>query len=318
MIKNLLMSSLAAVAITGSALAADLPARMAPPPPPPAPVFTWTGAYIGINGGGIFRQNGNGDGFFAVPGDCSARLGGCAAVPNYSTLFANGINTLGFNNNNNRGGFLGGGQLGINYQLNPSFVFGGELDGQGVWNSNNNNNNFGIAVVPSPAFPAQPATIVANVNHRLEYLVTARLRAGFLATPGLLIYGTGGAAFGSVRTNGTISASIAPAVPAAPDVLPGFISSTSGSQARLGWTAGGGLEWMFLPNWSLKAEALYYDLGRFRTGFAPVSVTSTLVPGAVVGSAFPTYTTRERGIIARAGLNYHFGWTQAAPVVARY
>ncbi|GAC1341000.1 MAG: porin family protein [Beijerinckiaceae bacterium] len=287
----------------------------------PPPVFSWTGAYVGINGGGIFDPNNNNqNGFFATPGGCSLAGGGCTSVPNYSTLFANGINSLGgFDNNRNRGGFLGGGQIGINYQWSPSFVFGAELDAQGVWTgNNNNNNNLGIAVVPSPAFPAQPATIIASVNRHLEYLGTARVRAGFLATPSLLIYGTGGAAYGAVRTTGAIQASIAPLVPAAPDVLPGFLSTTSGSQARVGWTAGGGIEWMFLPNWSVKGEALYYDLGRFRTAFPPVSVTSAAVAGATVGTALPVYSARERGIIARAGLNYHFFSAPPAPVVARY
>ncbi len=154
--------------------------------------------------------------------------------------------------------------------------------------------------------------MVGGINHRLEYLVTARLRAGFLATPALLIYGTGGAAFGGARTTG----------PQRQHPGPDDGSRLGGGgelhSTRVGWTAGGGLEWMFAPNWSLKGEALYYDLGRFNTSFAPVSIVSTVVPGAVVGSALVTTSTRERGVIARGGINYHFGWTEAAPVVARY
>lgn len=315
MIKNLLMSSLAAVAITGSALAADLPARMAPPPPPPVPVFTWTGAYIGINGGGIFNR-GNQDGFFATPGACNPINPGCSiAVPSYGTLMANAISSLAVGNNT-RGGFLGGGQIGINYQWNSSFVVGGELDGQGVWANNNNNNNVAIVTLPNtaPGFGAFPVTAAGGLRQRLEYIVTARLRAGFLATPSLLIYGTGGAAFGGVRTTAFVNT----AFPTDATVTAGPTAFTDGSQTRVGWTAGGGLEWMFLPNWSLKGEALYYDLGRFNTLLPSVTSTATFVPGAVVGSALPGISHRERGIIARGGLNYHFGWTEASPVVARY
>src|SRR3954452_938792 len=112
MFKKVVTASIAAATRTASAYAADL--RPAPYVPPP-PVFSWTGAYIGLNAGGIFSQRENGNGAFAVPGFCSRGLGGCDAVPNDSTLIANVINQLGFfnNNNNNRGGFLGGGQIGI-------------------------------------------------------------------------------------------------------------------------------------------------------------------------------------------------------------
>jgi outer membrane immunogenic protein len=189
-----------------------------------------------------------------------------------------------------------------------------DRDGQGVWTNRNNNNNFGTVVVPSPAFPAFPATITGAVNQRLEWLATARLRAGFLATPALLIYGTGGAAFGGTRTTGFLTANN--------DLAGGTAVSSNGfangTNTRVGWTAGGGLEWMFLPNWSLKGEALYYDLGTFNTQFSSVAIVSTAVPGAVTGSALTTFSHRERGIIARGGLNYHFGSTDAAPVVARY
>ena len=51
MLKKILIGSIAAATMTASAYAADLPMR-APPPPPP-PVFTWTGAYVGVNAGGI-------------------------------------------------------------------------------------------------------------------------------------------------------------------------------------------------------------------------------------------------------------------------
>src|SRR3954447_13590884 len=105
MFKKIVAASLAAGTMAASAYAADL--RAPAPYVPPPPVFSWTGAYIGLNAGGIFSQRDqNGNGVFAVPGFCSPVLGGCAAVPNDSTLIANGINQLGFfnNNNNNRGG----------------------------------------------------------------------------------------------------------------------------------------------------------------------------------------------------------------------
>jgi outer membrane immunogenic protein len=316
MFKKILTGSIAATALTVSAYAADLPMR-APPPPPP-PVFTWTGAYVGVNAGGIFNWN-NTDVVFATAGGCTTGTGcfGGGAVPPLAlgTSFANGINAAGLNLNNgnhNRGGFLGGGQIGINWQFTPAFVVGAELDFQGVWTNRNDNGNFGIAAVGEAGFPAFTTTAIVGLNHRLDYLGTARARAGFLATPAFLIYATGGAAYGGVHTTGFAQATINDA-----SVVSGLPATVNGSSARVGWTGGGGIEWMFLPNWSLKGEALYYDLGRFHTSFGEVTSVGT-VGGGLVASALTVATFRERGVIARAGINYHFFSAPAAPVVARY
>jgi outer membrane immunogenic protein len=317
MFKKIVAASLAAATMTASAYAADL--RAPAPYVPPPPVFSWTGAYIGLNAGGIFSGH-NQDVVLATPGGCDTRFVGCVvARPNYSASLATAINALGIQNGNRQGGFIGGGQIGINFQWNPSFVFGAELDAQGVWTSNNNNNNISLVTVPNlaPGFGAFPVTAFGAVNHRLEYIGTARVRAGFLATPAFLIYGTGGAAVGGVRTSGLVNAGF----PTDASVAAGLAASNfNGTNSRVGWTAGGGIEWMFLPNWSLKAEALYYDLGRFRTTLPVVTSLSTVpgVAGGLVGSAVTVIDHRERGIIARAGINYHFFSAPAAPVVARY
>jgi outer membrane immunogenic protein len=136
----------------------------------------------------------------------------------------------------------------------------------------------------------------------------------------LLIYGTGGLAYGGVSS----SASIFQANNDCSSPLPGPClapaASTSGSRSstQVGWTAGGGIEWMFLPNWSAKLEYLYYDLG---------SLTYTLPPLVSIGESFRPVTaalvatqasTRFAGNIVRAGVNYHFNWGAPAPVVANY
>jgi outer membrane immunogenic protein len=87
------------------------------------------------------------------------------------------------------------------------------------------------------------------------------------------------------------------------------------SNSRVGWTAGGGAEWLFAPNWSVKVEYLYYDLGSVTYGLSPLTNTFTDT-GAVAWSSSPFATTRFTGNIVRAGLNYHFIWP--APVVAKY
>jgi outer membrane immunogenic protein len=264
--------------IAGPAMAADLRMPVKAAPAPMAPVATWTGFYIGVNAGAVWSN----DSVSGTPGPCSAVLGGCVAVPNYSTLMANALNQIG---SGTQTSFIGGGQIGYNWQQN-NLVFGLEADIQGVAGSART----GTIVTPSPAFPAFPLT--TTFSDRLDYLGTVRGRIGFLATPQMLLYGTGGLAYGGTKT--TITQSIA-----APDPsIPAFASS---STTRAGFSVGGGVEWMLWSRWSAKAEFLYYDLGRQSL---PLAVVSTAVPGAVTGSA--TANIRYTGEIARVGLNYHF------------
>jgi outer membrane immunogenic protein len=78
---------------------------------------------------------------------------------------------------------------------------------------------------------------------------------------------------------------------------------------------GGGGEWMAPSSkWSIKLEAMYYDLGNVSYALTPSQVISTAIPGAITGSALARYSNRVDGVIARAGINWHFD----GPVVARY
>ena len=104
----------------------------------------------------------------------------------------------------------------------------------------------------------------------------------------------------------------------------GFNNGNNGN-SRVGYTLGGGIEWMFLPNWSVKAEALYYDLGRnnnnnnARLLAITCNGATCAVPGGLFASSLITQNSnRSNGVIARAGINYHFTWGAPAPVVARY
>src|SRR6476619_5680946 len=100
MLRKIMMTTVAAAAMVGSAYAADLP-RRAPPPAyvPPVPIFTWTGFYIGANVGGAFRANNRG------PLEDAVFFGGAAPVG--ALIVAN--------NNNNSGRFLIGGTGGVSF-----------------------------------------------------------------------------------------------------------------------------------------------------------------------------------------------------------
>ncbi|MCJ2089564.1 porin family protein, partial [Methylobacterium sp. E-005] len=133
-----LLASLAAfTALTAAASAADLPRRAAPPPVfTPVPVFTWTGAYFGINAGYAFdaSSNSNNNSTFGVPAPYAA-AGTTATFRNRS-----------------QDGFSGGGQIGYNYQFTPGsgVVVGIEADAQYLDFGRNRNSAFitGGALAP--------------------------------------------------------------------------------------------------------------------------------------------------------------------------
>jgi outer membrane immunogenic protein len=294
-----LIASAAFIALFGgSAIAADLAVKA--PPPPPAPIWSWTGWYVGLNVGGVWSNN-DGVTHSAVAGPCNTLFLGCTAVPNYSTLLATGstFNT-GLGNN---GGFTGGGQFGYNWQFGNG-VAGFEADI--AWTDQNRSITFS-SLTPSPAFPAFPEAYTATASRHLDYLGTVRGRLGFLATPSFLLYGTGGLAYGEARSSTFEATFLQPfcGVPAAACAGGG---GGSFSQVRAGWTVGAGGEWMFAPHWSLKAEYLYYDLGsvnypttlsQFCTGTCPVN-------GGLLASTTGATSLRYNGSIGRVGVNWHF------------
>jgi outer membrane immunogenic protein len=142
-------------------------------------------------------------------------------------------------------------------------------------------------------------------------LGTVRGRVGYLATPTMLLYATGGLAYGEADLNATYFS------PLLSPVLYQGGSWLGTTDLRTGWTAGAGVEWMFLPKWSVKAEYLYYDLGTANTAnFGPVFYTSS----AKTGSQFSTagYSAPFNGNVVRLGVNYHFNGAGAVPIVAKY
>jgi outer membrane immunogenic protein len=161
-------------------------------------------------------------------------------------------------------GFLVGGTVGYNYQMG-SLVLGLEGD-------------FDYADIKDSV----TCLAVLTCETKNSYLATFRGRVGY-AFDRWLPYVTGGGAWGRVKA--TASAPVAGA-------------AASSSSDQLGWTAGAGIEYAFLSNWSAKIEYLYVDLGSFDTGFtAPIADNVSL---------------KEN--IVRVGLNYKF----SGPIFSRY
>lgn len=288
MMKKTLFASAALVAlITAPARAADMPLKA---PPPPVPYCGWCGWYAGVNAGGSWLRN---DPIQTVGTPTFASATFAAEDTVAAGLATNSLSV-------NRAGFIGGAQIGYNYQLTRS-VIGFEADIQGIGGGRGSNSLAGVSAVPG--FPTESLTSLTTVSKSLDYLGTVRGRFGVLASPNLLIYGTGGLAFGGVKSTTNIAQSDT-------GILPGPVTATysgtgTSTSTRAGWTIGSGFEWMLGNNLSAKVEYLYYDLGRVSYGVGPLVANAPGFPA-------PTWivnaqsTTHFDGNIVRVGLDYHF------------
>ena len=143
-----------------------------------------------------------------------------------------------------------------------------------------------------------------------------RGRVGYLFIPTVLIYATGGLAYGQANLSTNIWANGTHRY-GTEIYAPGIIESKSFSNTLAGWTAGGGIEWMFLQNWSTKVEYLYYDLGAVSYSIAPLATTSGSNQG-IFSLVIPKASTRFNGNIIRAGVNYHFNLTNFASTITKF
>ncbi len=305
--KKLLLSATAlGLAMTaGSAFAADLPSRKAPPVyVAPAPVATWTGFYVGLNAGGTF--GGSQDVNVGTYGLSSFPIAGAVGLASASASAGTGNFPV------NNGGFIGGGQIGYNYQFYNNFVVGLEADIQGIAGSSSTSTGSTGGVIPGA--PLNAVTGGVTTSKSLDYLGTVRGRIGYLVTPTLLLYGTGGLAYGGANSSTSIFQGITG--PTA-GITNSWGTSGSYSDTLVGWTAGAGGEWMFMPHWSAKLEYLYYDLGSVTYG-SGVTGNSFIATGTSIFLNGVSTQTHFNGHIVRAGINYHFNWGSAAPVLAKY
>jgi outer membrane immunogenic protein len=248
-------------ALTAPGLAADLVARdyTITKAPVAAPVSTWSGLYVGGNLG-YGWGNGNTD-FSFLPSQAEFNV-------RNTTLGARST------------GVIGGAQAGYNWQMG-SLVTGVEADIQG---SGIEGSARATSIVANTGLPDEFGSFLSS-KPKLSWFGTVRGRLGVTVTPDLLLYGTGGLAYGHVDASATWFG-------AEDEQAPASISKT-----RVGWTAGAGAEWMFARNWSAKLEYLHVDLGNESAigNFTPVD------PLFKVG-----YTWHTQENIARVGVNYHF------------
>ncbi len=287
-------AALAVIIAAGPSQAQDL----VPLPPP----RSWTGFHAGLNAGYALSESDSvyqlSTPSYIAPPPFVTPGGTIIAYTLWSN--ANGAATA------RSEGFIGGGQFGYDRQIWPGVVAGVETDMQGVAGTNGVSAAARLTPMPSP--PTVPGAVVLSslsAAKSVDWIGTLRARLGYLVTPDLLAYATGGLAYGGAEA--VASAFEARNSP----VVPPFASGRF-SDVRLGWTVGGGLEWMFARNWSAKVEYLYYDLGPASWDVGALSAVLLpplpQPPGGVGSISWSRASTRFDGHIVRAGLNYHFDW----------
>ena len=291
-ISNWLLAAGALGSMVSAASAADLAYRKAPVMPLAVAGYSWNGFYIGANAGAGFGDGGS---------TSSIRLPANSIV---GSLGTDGTLTFPSNRSNNAF-FVGGGQIGYNWQATPGFgwVWGVEADiqyvdmprsGGGATSPANYTfvpNPAGLGISRGLAFAPPPATVVTNGTREMDYLGTVRGRLGY-AFDNLLLYATGGFAYGGGAEN----------------------NINGSNDMRYGYTVGGGLEYGFSQNWSMKIEGLYVSLDRRNGGNAVGSGTFNGATNTVtLNTTGSEFRNLDFGLV-RVGLNYKFG----GPAVARY
>ncbi len=242
----------------------------------PPPVLSWTGFYVG---GNIGYGWGSSDSETDVSGLGLGRF----AFAHSDPLSLNGV--------------LGGAQIGYNWQTASPWVYGLEADWQG--SGERANQSYSDAYSGSGGLLGVVATGTGNTNYdaSIAWFGTARGRIGY-AWDRVLIYGTGGLAYGQVRLDGTLMDSGTTLILCGPSCTPTPYSGTapfSASRVNAGWTLGAGVEGALVGNWTWKAEYLYVDLGSLNLSAAGPAPTTINVHANFTDN------------IVRFGFNYKFG-----------
>jgi outer membrane immunogenic protein len=197
---------------------------------------------------------------------------GCYVGGNIGGIFSNAKADFGFADvSNDTSTFAVGGQIGCDYQFSGGWVLGfrNMLD----WTDLNRDRAF--------VFPT--GIDVGSVSFKTNWFDALTARLGYSWSPNWLLYGQGGVAWANNGASVTIN---------------GLAVGDFSSKTRTGWTAGGGVEWLFAPGWSAFLEGNFMDFGnQDRLVYDPVVCT--------VGCPFNTNVTAATALV---GVNYRFGY----------
>ncbi|AUC93613.1 MULTISPECIES: outer membrane protein [Bradyrhizobium] len=248
MLKTALIG-LGAIAVLAGSPALAADMAVKAPPPVMLPVYSWTGFYIGAQAGyGLSDYRSTFSGFDA--GD---------TPPPQSP---------------HGDGFVGGGEVGYNFQ-SGKFVVGVEAD-------------ISYADMRGRATGVSAFGIVQTVEQKIDWLGTVRGRLGVVPVERLLLFATGGVAFGGTGLSGSDNPGVNCAVTSC--------GAGSTSSTNTGWTAGGGIEYAWSNQLSLKAEYLHVDLG-----------SNSLTYPVTLAVSQSTTRAEYRADIVRFGINWKLG-----------
>jgi outer membrane immunogenic protein len=285
-----------AIATTSKALAQTSP-------------INWSGFYIGGNVG------------YGWGAADSSQSGGAASFSGAPTIYVpNSFIAAISNANGARDGVVGGFQIGYNF-ASPRWIIGAEADLQFGRRSGSNalvsplhgtvcnivNLGTGQCGTGAPFPSAVDGPVSTTLESSIEWFGTVRGRLGYLLSDNLLVFGTGGLAYGRVKASAvtSVAVTVANGIMFAPDG-----GSNNVAKTNVGFALGAGLEGSLSPlatNWTWKIEYLYVDLGSLDTAvpFAMVRTDSaSLYYTPIIGTAV-THTRFTENII-RIGLNYRF------------
>jgi outer membrane immunogenic protein len=193
-----------------------------------------------------------------------------------------------------------GGQIGFNYQFLTNWVAGIEADIDAAH----------ITSSTFACFTGATTTVCGTRDTDVKDFGTVRGRLGY-AFNNVLLYGMGGWAWGH-GNNTTQITCVGPGCPGT-SVLPTSPAPASVDVNPTGWAAGGGVEWAFLSNWTLRAEYLHLQ-------FDGITEDRT-IPGTVRPVVITSHVSSNLGVdVMRVAVNYLFNWGSPgkAPVVGRY
>jgi outer membrane immunogenic protein len=281
--QRLLFTGVALAAmIAGPAMAADMGAPLYRAPAILAvPAYNWTGFYVGGNFG-----------YSTTRDSSSAHLLDPNGVEQMQTYFSLAPS-----------GWVGGGQIGYNWEVVPHLVLG--IEGDWDWT---HQTDWACGVAGTGCINGPSPNGATYLDQKYEWISTLRARIGW-ARDSWLLYVTGGPAWAKVDTDLTVNCPLG-----CGNLTNTAIGSASFSDTRHGWAAGVGIEIVLWGNLTAKLEYLHLDFGNTSQIFG---VDAVPPPGAPPPFTFVTLNSQLRDDVVRLGLNYKFGYTPAPPIVTK-
>lgn len=251
-----------------------------------APVQNWTGFYVGVNagfGGDKFKYPASGTFVDTAPDEDSDT----------------GTTTFSGSGSQTSSGFVGGGQVGYNFQVGSGWLLGAEADiaASGIQ---------GKTAISGSSTGGTSGSASGQISTKIDYFGTVRARVGVPIADGRFVpYLTGGLAYGRVSSNASL------------DIVPTSTSGTathfseSRRSTRTGWTVGAGAEYALSNNLSFRVEYLYMDLGTKTVLDGSISGGQTFGGLGSIGDGDETLTgtvgAKATSNVIRVGVNYRFG-----------